>query len=380
MNFADWPNIFHCRGNITQGSQLQGNFHVTLSIAAPDHVLGLVWCLVRWPAGSLAAAEAKPLYTITRVVPIGAPDHWDLLTFDADSHRVYIAHGDRVTVVDGKNGTLIGNVAGYPGGTHGVVVVPGSGHGYTDDGDAGVAGSFDLKTLKALKSVKTEPDADAVIYDPASGHVFVVGSDPGKITVIDPRTDLAIATIDGGGKLEIGAADGAGKVYVNGEAKREILRVDTRSNQIDARWPIPSCTSPHGLAIDTRKHRVFSSCENNVMVVVDGESGKLIASLPIGARTDGAAFDPGTGRAFSSNGDGTLTVIAEQGPDSYVVLGTVPTMLGARTMTVDPVSGRLYLVAADMKINESADPSDRRHRYSVVPGTARLLFLDPVKP
>ncbi|HZF14652.1 MAG TPA: YncE family protein [Steroidobacteraceae bacterium] len=339
----------------------------------PLRALGVVLCIT----GLLASAEAKPLYTVTKIVPIGAPDRWDLLTFDTGSHRVYIAHGDRVTVVDGKSGELVGSVEGYSGGTHGVVIVPDLGRGYTDDGRAGTAGSFDVKTLKPLHSIQAEADADALIFDPVSGHVFVVDSDPGKITVIDPKTDTAIATIDGGGKLEIGAADGAGKVYVNGEAKQEILRIDTRSNQVDARWPIPACASPHGIAIDTKSHRVFSSCENNVMVVVDADSGKPIASLPIGSRTDGAAFDSRRRRAFSSNGDGTLTVIGEKGANSFVVLGNVPTMLGARTMTVDPKSGRLYLVAADIKINEAADPKDYRHRYSVTPGSAKLLVLDP---
>jgi len=331
-------------------------------------------------SGSLAAAEAKPLYTITRAVPIGVPDRWDLLTVDADSHRVYIAHGDRVTVVDGQSGALIGNIEGFPGGTHGVAIVPGSGRGYSDDGKAGTAASFDLKTLKLLKAVKADADADAMVYDPASTHVFVIDADPGKITVIDPATDAVVATVDGGGKLEIGAADGAGKVYVNGEEKREIVRVDTRTNKVDARWPIPGCASPHGLAIDARNRRIFSSCENNVMVVVDADSGAQLASLPIGARTDGAAFDPRSGRAFSSNGDGTLSVIGEQGPNHFVLLGTVPTLLGARTMTVDPSTGRVYLVAADMKVNESADPKDYRHRFTVTPGSARLLFLDPLKP
>jgi YVTN family beta-propeller protein len=240
-----------------------------------------------------------------------------------------------------------------------------------------VAAIFDLNALKPLKTIKAEADADAIILDPASGHVFVVDADPGKITVIDPKTDTVIATLDGGAKLEIGAADGTGKVYVNGEERREILRIDTATNTIDARWSIPSCESPHGIAIDARSHRIFSSCENNVMVVVDSDNGKQVATLPIGAHTDGAGFDPSTRRAFSSNGDGTLTVIGEKTPNSFVSLGSVPTMLGARTMTLDPKTGRLYLVAADVKINESVDPKDSRHRYSVVPGTAKLLFLDP---
>jgi len=331
-----------------------------------------------WVLMTAAWAEdgGKPLYRISKAVPIGAPDHWDLLAVDATSHRVYIAHGDRVTVVDGQSGALIGQVQGYAGGTHGVALVPALGRGFTDDGDAGVAGTFDLQTLRPLKSIKAEADADAISYEPVTGHVFVVDSDPGKITVIDPGTDQVLATLDGGGKLEISAVDGAGKVYINGEARREILRVDARTSTIDARWPIPDCESPHGIAVDAKLLRIFSSCANKVMVVVDGHTGKQLASLPIGARTDGAAFDPSTRRAFSSNGDGTLTVIGEQGSTGYVVLGTVATMLGARTMTVDPGTGRLYLVAADMTLNESADPKDYRHRYRVTPGSAKLLFLD----
>lgn len=340
-------------------------------------VLGAVCASAYLLVGSASAAvDTRPLYRISKVVPIGAPDHWDLLTVDEASHRVYVAHGDRITVVDGTTGALVGAVPGYKGGTHGVVVVPGAGRGYTDDGDAGSAGSFDLGTLLPLKMVKAEADADAIVFDPVTGHVFVIDSDPGKVTVIDPRTDRVIATLEGGAKLEIGAADGAGKVYVNGETRREILRIDARTNAIDARWPIPGCESPHGLAVDARTLHIFSSCANQVMVVVDGHTGRQLASLPIGAHTDGAAFDPVTRRAFSSNGDGTLTVIGEQGPDRYAVLGTVTTMLGARTMTVDPGTGRLYLVAADMKPDDSADPKDARHRYRVVPGSAKLLFLD----
>jgi DNA-binding beta-propeller fold protein YncE len=225
--------------------------------------------VVAMSGGLAAAAAADPLYAITKVVPIGAPDRWDLLTVDSESHRVYIAHGGRLTVVDGVDGT------------------------------AGLAGSFDLNTLKPLKFVNAESDADALIYDPASRHVFVVDSDPGKI-------------------------------FVNGEERQEILVVDTRTNQI-------------------------------------------------AARSDGAAFDPGSRRAFSSNGDGTLTVIGEQKPNAFVVLGTVTTRLSARTMTVDSTTGRLYLVAADMKINKAAHSNDLRHRYTVVPGTAVVLFLDPLK-
>jgi DNA-binding beta-propeller fold protein YncE len=342
------------------------------------HLLLLVgYCCIACTVGVSLATPDKPIYTVSKSVPLGAPDRWDLLSFDEASHRVYVAHGDRVTVIDGESGALVGQVEGFPGGTHGIALVPKMGRGYGDDGHAGTATSFDLKTLALGKPIKADDDADAIVFDPASGHVFVIDGDPGKVTVIDPKTDTALTTIDGGGKLEIAVADGSGMLFVNGEAKQEIVRIDTRTNKVTAHWPIPQCTSPHGLAIDPRSRRLFASCENNVLLALDADNGKVVASLPIGARTDGAAFDPVRKRIFSSNGDGTLTVIVEKSADSFEVLANVQTKRGARTMTLDPKSGRLYLVAAETQINEAAAPTDLRHRFTVVPGTAKLLFLDP---
>jgi DNA-binding beta-propeller fold protein YncE len=326
---------------------------------------------------SSAPPQAGPIYIITKSVALGAPDHWDLLSFEAASHRVYVAHGDRVSVVDGQSGSLVGQVEGFPGGTHGVALLPELGRGYSDDGKAGTAASFDLSTFKLVKTIKADADADAIVFDPASGHVFVIDAEPGKVTVIDPKSDTSVATIDGGGKLEIGVADGAGSLFVNGEANREIVRIDTRANRVSAHWAIPQCVSPHGIAIDPKTRRLFTSCENNVLLVVDADHGSVIASLPIGARTDGAAFDPVRKRVFSSNGDGTLTVILEKDASTFEVEATVPTVIGARTMTLDPKSGRLYLMAADFKINEAAAATDYRNRYKVTPGSAKLLFLDP---
>jgi len=323
-------------------------------------------------------AQSAPLYKLTKTVPIGAPERWDLLSFDADSHRVYVAHGDRITIVDVASGTVVGSIEGFKGGTHGVAVVPALHRGYTDDGEAATANSFDVQTLKTLKSIPAADDADAIVYDKVSGRLFVIDSDPGKITIIDPKTDTAITTLDGGGKLEIGVADGHGHLYVNGEAKREILRIDTRALTVDARWPMPDCESPHGIAVDSRGHHVFSSCANQKMMVLSTQDGTVLASLPIGAHTDGAAFDPGKRRAFSSNGDGTLTVIGETTPGQFAVLDTVATSIGARTMTIDPKSGELFLVAGDVTENAGVDPKDFRHRYTVKPGSAKLLVFDPV--
>jgi DNA-binding beta-propeller fold protein YncE len=292
-----------------------------------------------------AFAQSQPFYRLTKAVPLGAPDRWDFVVFDPGSQKVFVAHGDRVTVVDGRTGSIIGNVEGLPGGTHGVAIVPGTGRGYTDDGKAGTAESFDLDKLTLIKAIK----ADA----------------------------SSIATIDAGGKPETAVSGDNGKLYVNGEEKKEILRIDTATNQIDAHWAIPNCTSLHGLAPDPETHRLFSSCANNVLVVADADTGATVATLPIGARPDAVAFDPKRKLLFSSNGDGTLSVTEERDANTFVSIESVATKVGARTMAVDPESGRSYLVAADTTINPSADPSDFRHRFVVTPGSAKLLFLDP---
>jgi YVTN family beta-propeller protein len=318
------------------------------------------------------AAEPSPAYRVTKTVPLGAPDKWDYVVFDPASHRVFVAHGDRVSVVDGKDGRVLGAVIGFSGGTHGIGVSTASGRGYTDDGKAGLVGSFDLTTLQPGKRIKAEDDADGIVVDPASGHIFVVDGDSGKLTVIDPRANAAITTIDIGGGLEYAVADGKGKLYVNGAEKREIVRINTASNKIDARWPVPDCERPHGLAADFANRRLFSSCVNGVLVVVDADDGRLIAKLPIGKGTDAAAFDPKRKLIFSSNGrDGTLSIIREESTESFVLAATIKTKITARTMDIDPQTGRLYLAAAD------ADPAARSGKPKPLPGTLKLLLLDP---
>lgn len=327
--------------------------------------------------GGHVFAQSPPSYRITKTVTLGAPDRWDYAVFDPVLGRVYVSHGEKVTVVDGTSGAIVGQIDGITGTTHGIASVHALGKGYTDDGKAGTAVSFDLKTLKVIKQIKAEPDADGIVYDPPSGHVLVIDGDSGKVTVIDPKTDSAVATIDGGGGLEFGVSGENGKFYVDGVEKNEIVRMDTATNKADAHWPMPGCVKPHGLAIDRAHARLFASCSNKVMVVVDADTGAVIANLPIGAGTDFAEFDPTRGLAFSSNRDGTLSIIAEKSPTSFVVLPPVTTEIGARTMAIDPKTGRIYLVTADMTLNEAAPAADRRHRYNVKPGSVRLLFLDP---
>ena len=325
------------------------------------------------------ATAAEPLYRLVKTIPLGAPDRWDYAFFDATGNRVYVAHGDRVTVVDAATDTVVGQVEGTAGGSHGIAVYHAAGKGYTDDGKAGVALVFDLKTHKVLKTVKAEEDADGVVFDAASNHILVLDGDSGKVTVIDPKTDTVAATIDVGGGLEFGVVDEHGKFFVDGSEKGEMVRIDTKTNKVDARWPLAGCLKPHGLAIDRQTHRLFASCVNKVMAVVNADTGAIVAKLPIGEGTDFAVFDPMRKRAFSSNRDGTLSVIAEKDGDHFESLPPVTTALGARTMTIDPKSGWLYLVTGDYAVNEAVPESDPRHRYTVKPGTAKLLVFEPAK-
>jgi YVTN family beta-propeller protein len=296
--------------------------------------------------------------------------------YDPGSARVYVAHGDRISVVNGDSGAVIGAVAGMPGGAHGIAISRATGEGYTDDGKAGEVVAFNLQTLKVVKRIKAENDADGIVFDPSSGHVFVIDGDSGKVTVIDPRTDAVVATVDAGGGLEFGVAGENGKFYVDGAEKHEIVRIDTATNVADAHWPMSTCVKPHGLAIDRVHHRLFASCSNEVMVVMNADSGAIIATLPIGEGTDFASFDAVRNLAYSSNRDGTLSVISEISPDKFESLPPIKTQIGARTMALDPKSGRIYLVTADMSVGEAAGQSDHGRRYHVKPGSVRLLFLD----
>ena len=340
---------------------------------------GLGLALVIGFSGVAASAQTAPAYHVTKTVALGSPDRWDYLVYDPPSHRLYVSHGDRVTVLDGQDGKVLGNVEGMPGGSHGIGIVSAVGKGYTDDGKAGEAVAFDLKTLKTGKRIKAEDDADGIAFDPSSGHIFVVDGDSKVLTVIDPKTDTAIASINAGGGLEYAVSGNNGKLYVDGAEKKEIVRIDTATNQVDAHWPIPGCTSPHGLAIDTKAQRLFASCVNSVLTVVNAQSGAVVATLPIGKGTDGAAFDPVRKLIFSSNFDGTVSVIREVSPEKYQALDSIKTQVTGKNMTIDPASGRLYVAAAD--IDPSAPvamgANGRPGRPKPLPGSLKILFLDP---
>jgi YVTN family beta-propeller protein len=332
--------------------------------------------LVALAVADLSVADTSGGYRISHRIALGVPDRWDYVVYDAPSQRVFVAHGDHVTVVDGRDGKVLGQVEGFPGGTHGTAIVPNGGPGFTDDGKAGTVGLFDPLTFKVQKSLKAETDADGITFDPASGQIFVIDGDSGKITVIDPKGGAVAGTVSVGSGLEAGVPDGRGSLYVDGAEANNLVRVNTTTLSVLAQWPLAGCTSPAGIAVDPVARRVFSSCRNGVMVVVDADTGRLVATVPIGKGTDSAAYDPKRHRIFSSNGqDGTISVIEQRDPEHYRALDPIATAVTGRTMAIDPDSGRLYVAAANVDARVPVEPGKRP---TLVPGSLELLFIDPL--
>jgi YVTN family beta-propeller protein len=322
-----------------------------------------------------AQSNEAHAYHVVRQIPLGGDGRWDYVTLDTVGNRLFIARQTRVMVVDPASGKLLGEIPGLEG-AHGVALDYATGHGFATSGRDGQVLMFDLKTLRELGKSPAADDADAILYDPASKHVFTFNGDAGTSSVIDPRTGKAIGQIPLGGKPEFGVSAGDGKLYVNIEDKGEIAEIDAKAQRVTRRWSLAPCTEPTGLAIDRAHHRLFSGCHNQVMAISDAEAGKTIATVPIGGGVDGDGFDPGTSLAFASNGEGTLTVVHEDSPASFRAIGSVPTSRGARTMTLDPRTHRIYTVTADLGPAPAATEQDPHPRPSVVPGSFRVLVLE----
>lgn len=329
------------------------------------------------PTFSPAAAEdgAAP-YAITKTIALGGADRWDYLHYDQASHRLYVAHDTEVTVVDGRSGKEIGHIKGLAA-AQGVAVLKSSGEGFVASGEQAGVVPFNLKNFKTGKRIPAADDADAAVFDPVGGRLFVANGDSKSITIVDPARKAALGTIDAGGVTQFMVTDGKGKLFVNIEAPDEIARIDGPTGRIDAHWPLTGCIGPHGLAVDRAARRLFASCSGGVLAVVNADTGALVTSLPIGKGTDAAGFDEKRKLIFSSNGDGTLSVIKEVSPDKYEALGAVPTAPGARTMAVDSETGRIFVVTADVLATDPPKKAGGAPHFTFKPGTVKLLFIDP---
>ena len=297
-------------------------------------------------ATAASAFAATPDYAVLHRYPLGGSGGWDYLTIDPAAHHLLVARGDRVMVVDTQNGKLVGEIPGMQH-IHGIALVQKLRRGYVSDGAANSVRVIDLDTLKDLRNIPIGGQGpDAIVFDPASGHVLTMNGHSGNASVIDPTSDKAIADIALPGRPEFAVSDGRGHVFANLEDKGELARIDTKTDKVDAVWKLASCDSPSGLAIDTQARRLFSVCDNQLMVVTDADDGHQVATVAIGKGPDAARFDPATRMAYSSNHDGTLTVVHEDDANHYRVVANVPTQAGARTMALDQATHRVWLVAA----------------------------------
>jgi YVTN family beta-propeller protein len=325
---------------------------------------------------SLAQGAAGGGYAIERQFTLGGSGGWDYLTVEPATHRLFISRSDRVLVVDARDGSLLSTIADTPG-VHGIALAPDLGEGFTSNGRSGTVTVFQLDSLKTTGTIDVGgQNPDAILYDPASRHLYTFNGGSHDISVIDPLKAEVIARITAGGKPEFAATDGKGRIFFNIEDTSQIGAIDSTDDKPPVAWPLTNCEEPTGLAIDASHGRLFSVCGNGTLVVTDASSGKHVAEVPIGKGPDAAAFDLGRGLVFSSNGqDGTLTVIHEDDPNHYTVVGTVATQKSARTMALDAKTHRLYLVAAQFGATPAPTPDLPHPRPMILDGTFKVLVV-----
>ena len=316
-------------------------------------------------------AQSPSSYRVARTYTLGGDGSWDYIVPDPPNHRLFIARQTRVMVVDEANGKLLGEVAGIQG-AHGTAIAEATGHGFATSGNDQSVLMFDLKTFKVLGRIPAAEDADAILFDSASNRVFTLNGDAHSSTVIDPAAGKLITNIALGGKPEYGASAGDGKVYANLTDTSEVVEIDAKAASVARRWPTAPCKQPVAMAIDTAHHRLFSGCRSGVMAVSDYQTGKVVATVPIGNGVDGAGYDAASGNAFASNADGTLTVIHQDSPDQYHVLESIQTPQGSRNMGLDPTNHRLFVASAKF----GPPPANGRGRGPVLPDSFAVLVIE----
>jgi len=341
-----------------------------LGIMGMASLLAAAICLIAYNGRTHAASPAAGGYKVTGKIPVAGEGGWDYLLVDEGARRLYLSHSTHVVVFDVDSHEVVGDIPDTQG-VHGIALAQDLGRGFVSNGRANTVTIFDIKTLKTLATVPAGTNPDAVLYDGVTKRVFAFNGRSKDATVIEAATGKVLGTFAVGGKPEFAAADGKGSVYVNVEDTSELLHIDAQKMTVLHRWPLAPCKEPTGLAMDTKSRRLFSVCDNEMMAIVDADSGKIVATPKTGEGADAAAFDPALGNVFSSNGEsGTLTVIHEDAPDKYSVVENVPTEKGARTMALDLKTHGLFLPAAEM-----IPPGPGQKWPSVKPGTMHLLIV-----
>ena len=323
--------------------------------------------LIPLTAGTALAQKA---FQVESRWVVGGEGGWDYLTADAAAHRLYLTHTSKVEVVDTTSGKVIGQVTGLSR-THGVVIVPDGKTGFITDGGANEVIAFDPATFAIVAKIPAGGNPDGIAYEPVTNTIWAFNGRTKDATVIDALQKKPLGTIPLPGKPEFPHSDGKGSVFVNIEDKNEIVRLDAKTMKITATWPLAGCDSPSGMAIDTAGMRLFSVCDGKKMAVTDAKTGKSLATPAIGAGPDAAGYDAKDKLAFSSNGDGTLTIV-DAGKAGYPILQTVTTEKGARTMSYDAGNGKVYLVTAKFA---PSDPANPKARPAPVPGTFTVLVV-----
>ena len=307
---------------------------------------------------------------VTNSFKIASPGGWDYIAIQPNSNRVYTSHGNQVNILDKTTGDSLGIIPATIG-VHGVAFIPSLNKGYTSNGRLNNVFVFNLKTLAVTDSIATGKNPDAIFYDDFSKKLITCNGRSKDLTFIDPFTQKVVATVAVGGKPETAVSNDKGKIFVNVEDKNEIVVIDATTFKVDAHWSLLPGEAPTGLVIDTKTKRLFAACgDNNFLVVLDAETGKMIDKLPIGKGCDGATFDPALKNVYTSNGsDGTITVIHEDGNDKFSVVETITTKKSARTICIDETTHKLYLPAAEI------EPAVGNAKAKMKPGTFQILVV-----
>ncbi len=317
----------------------------TSNVAASLFTMVIVFAMAA-SAQSPPAPAGQSGYHLLKTIPVGGTEGWDYVTMDSDARRLYIGRDDHIDVVDVDAGAVVGKVTGLSH-VHGIVLAPQLGRGFTSDGESNTSTIVDLKTLKKIGTVATGKDPDSFVYDEVTKRVFIMNSAGNDVTAINAIDGKLAGAIPLDGQPEFGVADGKGKIFVNITDKNQVVEFDGKTLQVLHRWSLAPGEGPSGLAIDREHRRLFSVCDNLMMVILDADTGKVIATPAVGAGTDASLFDPDTGNAFASaGGSATLTLIHEDSPDKFSVVDNVATQPGARTMTLDSKTHNVLLVTA----------------------------------